>query len=65
MTPDEGPSTETGPASRASPVGAPVIRRNVTDEPSRFDTNDDEMLAKVADRVRHFAENTGRCNDHV
>ena len=65
MTPDEGPSTETGPASRASPVGEPVIRRNVTDDAARFDPTDAESLAEAADVVRRFAENTAGGTDNV
>ncbi|RNJ25339.1 DUF7119 family protein [Halosegnis longus] len=65
MTPDEGPSTETDPASRASPVGEPVIRRNVTDDAARFDPTDAESLAEAADVVRRFAENTAGGADNV
>ena len=62
--PDEQPST--GTASRESPVGEPVIRRNVAgEEAARFDPTDPESLAEAADVVRRFAENTAGGTDNV
>ncbi|PSQ23523.1 hypothetical protein BRD04_02920 [Halobacteriales archaeon QS_9_67_17] len=62
--PDE--QSPAGTASRESPVGEPVIRRNVAgEEAARFDPSDPESLAEAADVVRRFAENTAGGTDNV
>jgi hypothetical protein len=70
MTPGEErdasglPDGET--ARRESPIGEPVIRRDVAGEDAaRFDPTDPESLAEAADTVRRFAENTAGGSDNV
>jgi len=70
MTPGEErdasglPGGET--ARRESPIGEPVIRRDVAGEDAaRFDPTDPESLAEAADTVRRFAENTAGGSDNV
>ncbi|MDZ7746418.1 MAG: hypothetical protein U5K28_07850 [Halobacteriales archaeon] len=65
MTPDDELPADADPASRASPVGEPVIRRNVTEDAARFDPTDAESLAEAADVVRRFAENTAGGTENV
>ncbi|MFB6117350.1 hypothetical protein [Halosegnis sp.] len=53
-------------ASRESPIGEPVIRRDVAGEDAaRFDPSNAASLAEAADVVRRFAENTAGGTDNV
>jgi hypothetical protein len=62
--PEEPSADET--ARRESPVGEPVIRRDVAGEDAaRFDPSDSESVAEAADTVRRFAENTAGAADNV
>jgi len=59
------------PADRESPVGQPVVRGDPSvtgqrpDEAVRFDPDDPESLARAAETVRAFAENTAGDEDNV
>jgi hypothetical protein len=62
--PEEAPPGET--ARRESPVGEPVIRRDVAGaDAARFDPTDPDSVAEAADTVRRFAENTAGATDNV
>lgn len=70
MTPEEEPGvsgpSDGGTARRESPVGEPIIRRDVAGEDAaRFDPTDPESLAEAVDTVRRFAENTAGGADNV
>lgn len=53
-------------ASRESPVGEPVIRRDVAGERAvGFDPNDPESLQEAADTVLKFSQNTAGGDDNV
>ena len=65
MTPNGERPIESDPAHRASPVGEPVVRQNLTDDAARFDPADAESLAEAADVVGRFAENTAGGTDNV
>jgi len=65
MTPNGERPTDADSASRASPVGEPVVRQNLTDDAARFDPTDAESLAEAADVVGRFAENTAGGTDNV
>ncbi|MFC7176579.1 DUF7119 family protein [Halosegnis marinus] len=54
------------PGHRESPVGEPVIRRDVAGEDAaRFDPDDPDSLAEAAETVARFAENTAGGTDNV
>ncbi|WP_255151469.1 DUF7119 family protein [Halorarius halobius] len=54
------------PTDRESPVGEPVIRRDVAGEDAaRFDPTDPESLQEAADTVRKFSNNTAGGDDNV
>ena len=58
---DGGPPTD-----RESPVGEPVIRRDVAGEDAaRFDPTDPESLREAAETVRKFSQNTAGGDDNV
>jgi hypothetical protein len=58
---DSGPPTD-----RESPVGEPVIRRDVAGEDAaRFDPTDPESLQEAAETVRKFSQNTAGGEDNV
>jgi len=66
--PPEGPSP---PADRESPVGEPVIRGDPEltgqqpDEAVQFDPDDSQSVAKAAETVASFADNTAGDADNV
>lgn len=63
---DDLPRDGDPPTDRESPVGEPVIRRDVAgDDAARFDPADPESLQEAADTVRKFAENTAGGDDNV
>lgn len=63
---DGAPETVSSGASRESPVGEPVIRRDVAGEDAaRFDPTDPESLQEAADTVRKFSQNTAGGDDNV
>jgi hypothetical protein len=54
------------PTDRESPVGEPVIRRDVAGEDAaRFDPTDPESLREAAETVRKFSQNTAGGDDNV
>ena len=54
------------PTDRESPVGEPVIRRDVAGEDAaRFDPTDPESLQEAAETVRKFSQNTAGGDDNV
>lgn len=54
------------PTDRESPVGEPVIRRDVAGEDAvGFDPNDPESLQEAAETVAKFANNTAGGDDNV
>jgi len=61
MSDGEGP-----PADRESPVGEPVIRRDIAGEDAaRFDPNDPDSLAEAAETVGRFAADSAGDEDAV
>lgn len=57
---------ERPPTDRESPVGEPVIRRDVAGEDAvGFDPNDPESLQEAAETVAKFANNTAGGDDNV